>query len=57
MFEYKGLKAFYGVQVFFSTKLVQPLFEELDSAFGLSFCAQIEQNVAKLQGLILTAAE
>lgn len=50
--EYKGIKSFYGAQIFFSTKLVKPLFEVIDKKFGLNYCKDIERNVVELQEFI-----
>lgn len=52
MLEYKGIKSFYGAQIFFSTKLVQPLFALLDDRFKLDYCKDIERNVGQLKQLI-----
>lgn len=57
MFEYKGLKAFYGSQIFFSTKLAYPLFKVLDEAFDLDFCSNIDRNVEQIKKLIAETQE
>lgn len=52
MLEYKGLKAFYGSQIFFSGNILKPLTTVLDQKFGLDYSRKIDENCAEIKKLI-----